>query len=263
MKLLKVERAKNKSTTLRYRMDNILPPINNMMRNTYNNFNPNINTIMKKKELLSSDLTKKYKLDSKKFQSSINLKKQQIEDLQKKCEFIKDKNKFNNEIVNELLIKNKYKSINKNKRSSSVIDTTKGEHVTVKQYKKNKNALDVNKRNYIKGKYENENIENNIKEINENLNDIKNKVMEKKNEMNGLKNKLKIAEKDYKEREGVLNHYESVKNNLNNEIIKSLGKQINLNKEKLNEKNNIIKNNTQEIEDLKRKLEELEKLLKK
>ena len=258
-----MERTKNKSTSMRYRMDNTLPPINNMMKKTYNNFNPNINTIKKKKALLSSDLTKKYKLDSQKFQNSINLKKEQINDLQQKCEFIKDKNKFNDEIVNEILIKNKYQNINNNKRSSSVINIMKDEHVTVKQYKKNKNALDVNKRNYIKGKYENQNIENDIKKINENLNDIKTKVIEKKNEMNALKNKLKIAEKDNKEREEVLNHYEGVKKNLNNEIIKSLGKQINLNKEKLNEKNNIIKNNTQEIEDLKRKLEELEKLLKK
>ena len=248
-----------------------LPLLSNKMGRTFNNFK------IKKTEkiLLLSEINKKYKLDSRAYQQNINLKKELINDLQKECEYLKDKNKFNNEIVNEILIinnNNNYdnsNNIDKNKniikrkiliraKSRSIKPSSKA-----KDYKNKKKSLDVIKTEYIREKQEILNLKNEIEEINEDLNENKNVIEQKKNAINGLKNKIIIAGKNYEIIKEMLEKCESEKKALNEEIIKCLGKQIKVNKEKLNEKDNIIKKNEKDINELKNKLEQLEKLIKK
>ena len=243
----------------------ILPIISNQMVTTFNK-----QSLQKKRRIiLSSDQNKKYKLDSKVYQQNINSKKELIIDLEKKCENLKEKNKFNNEIVNEILIRNKNHIYNNNniKSKSPFYKTMKlssaNPSVKAKEYKNKKKTLEDIKTEYFKGKQAINSIKNEIEEIDEDMDDNRTKIEQKKNAINGLKYKIIIASKNYELLQDNLNKCENKKKALNEEIIKCLEKQIKANKEKLNDKDKIIKKNEQDINELRIKLEQLQKQIKK
>ena len=243
----------------------ILPLISNQMITTFNK-----QSFKKKRRIiLSSDQNKKYKLDSKVYQQNINSKKELINDLEKKCENLKEKNKFNNEIVNEILVRNKtpiYNNIdNKNKRPfyKTMKLRSANSSAKAKEYKNKKKILEDIKTEYFKGKQAINNIKNEIEEIDEDMDDNKTIIEQKKIAINGLKNKIMIATKNYELVQDNLNKCENKKKALSEEIIKCLEKQIKANKEKLKDKDEIIKKNEQDINELITKLEQLQKQIKK
>lgn len=262
---------------------NILPPIKNSMGKTYNHFHILENKIQKKRKiLLSSDLRRKYQLDSKNYQKSINFKNEQIGALEKKCEFLIDKNKFNNEIANELLANNRY-NINYNNlnrlqnsvgKKVMILRTTKSNSKSkskskekdkekVKEYKTKKKTLDILKNEYFSRKKDIESTRNSINEIKEDLDKTRYKIEMKQDEVIGLKSRLKKSEKDQKMLQDAYNKKDIEKEFLHAEIIKGLEKQIKVNKEKLNDNDKKIKESEQDIEELKKKLHDLEKYEKK
>jgi len=264
MEIKTYNRIKTSKSSTKYKPNNTLPVINNMMSKTSLQFNPNKKIKKERKFLQSSDISRKYQIDFKNYLSIINTKKEKIFDLERKFKLLNDKNKFNNEIAKELLLKNKkYHYCSTSPSEKNEIKNNNIQSDRVKEYKINKQNLDAIKSHYIRKKQDNNNIYNDINEINKNLKFLGNNINQKKNDIEVLKNKIKIAEKNKLQKKGILLQYVNEKNHKNNEIIKCLEKQINLNKEKLNEKNEIIEKNTQEINDLKIKLEELEKLTKK
>ena len=257
-------RTKTSKSSTKYKPNNTLPVIFNMMSKTSTQFNSNKKIKKERKFLHSSDISRKYQIDFKNYINSINTKKEKIFDLERKFKLLNDKNKFNNEIAKELLLKNKkYQYYATAPSETNEIKNNNTQSERVKEYKNNKKNLDAIKSHYIKKKQDNNNIHNDINEINEDLKFLGNNISQKKNDIEVLKNKIKIAEKNNIQRKVILLQYEKEKKHKNNEIIKCLEKQINLNKEKLNEKNNIIEKNNQEINDLNIKLKELEKLIKK
>ena len=86
---------------MRQTNDNSLPNINQKMAKTSAQFRPIIYR-QKRTLLYSADQNKRFQLDSKKFRISINKKKEQIFSLEKKCKILKEKNKFNDEIIKEM-----------------------------------------------------------------------------------------------------------------------------------------------------------------
>lgn len=222
---------------------------------------------MKNRAFLSSaDFTRKYRLDYQKYRDSINSKKEKIFSLEKECKNLKDKTRFNNEIVKEILIlnntnidtniNNNYKSFNQGKINIKNIEK-------VRNYKIINNTLENIKNKYIKGKLENKKIKTDIWSINDYIKETENNIQQKKNEIINFKNKIKIAEKNKKQKNELLNEKEKENNKVKEEIVKYFKKQIDLNKNKLNEKESLIKEKDELIEKLKLELKELEEKVNK
>ena len=243
-----------------------LPPINQKMARTSNQFQT-FQLIKTHSKIASA---KKLKLDYQKYKKSINLKKEQINTLKKQCENLKDKNKFNDEVVEEIISRNKN---NLKKKENSIISidahratnpqNKKREEERVENYKEIKKNLENIKNEYIKGKTENKKIKDEILLLNDDIKDIENKVEQKKNDIINLKNKIKIGEKIKKQKEEILEKEKDENNKLNKDIKTYYEKQIDINSNKLSEKNEIILKNIQLIVKLKSKLEELEQKVKK
>ena len=248
------KRTKTAIGSVRFKNSN-LPQINHYFGKTSIHF---FKFKKARTKLASADFSKTYKLDYQKYRNSINLKKEKIYSLEKLCENLQDKAKFNDEIVKEILTENNVKTFNMdarpvNKRKINIIDIND----KVKEYKIINKTVDNIKNEYIKGKVENKKIKTEIWFINEHIKETENNVQLKKNEILNLKNKIKIAEKNKKQKEEILDKKEEENNKLNKEIIKYFEKQIDINKNKLNEENTLIEKNTQLIEKLKIKLKNL------
>ena len=238
-----------------------LPQINHILGKTSMHF---FQLKKARAKLASADFTKTYKLDYQKYRNSINMKKEKIYSLEKLCENLQDKAKFNDEVAKEILAGNNWKTGRMdvppvNKRKINIIDISD----KVKEYKIINKTVDNIKNVYIKGKIENKKIKTEIWSINEDIKDTENYIQLKKNEIINLKNKIKIAEKNKKQKEELFDKKEEENNKLNKEIIKYFVKQININKNKLNEKNTLIEKNTQLIEELRMKLKNLESKINK
>ena len=259
-------RTNTAKASLRY--NNNLPPLPNIMSRTSNQFHPII-TKKKRTFLYSADQSKKYKLDSEKYRISINKKRIQISNLEKKCKMLKEKNKFNDEIIREMLCikdndadnkivnqSNPPLNSNKSKENDQYIDR-------VKDYKKNKKILENVKNEYLIGKQENKKIKSEISVLNEDIKDIEKKVQEKKNEIIYLKNKIKISEKNKIQKNEILEKNKKENDKLNEEIIRYLEMQIGSNKEKLEDQNSKIEYNNKLIQILKNTLNDLESKIKK
>ena len=250
--------------SMRYNVS--LPLINQKMGKTSNQFQP-FQLIKSHSKIASA---KKLKLDYQKYKKSINLKKEQINTLEKQCKNLKDKNKFNDEVVQEIILRNK-KNFKKNENNKISIDAhwstnpqnKKREEERVENYKEIKKNLENIKNEYIKGKNENKKIKDEILLLNDDIKDIENKVEQKKNDIINLKNKIKIEEKNKKLKEEILEKEKAENNKLNQDIKTYYEKQIDNNNNKLSEKNEIILKNIQLIVKLKSKLEELEQKVKK
>ena len=215
-------------------------------------------------KLASADFSKTYKLDYQKYRNSINLKKERILSLEKQCESLKDKAKFNDEVIKEILEGNNYKTINSDikplfRRKLNIININD----KVKEYKIINKTVENIKNEYIKGKLENKKIKTDIWSIIGVIEEIENNVKQKKNEIIHLKNKIKIAGKNKIQKEEILDKKEEEDNKLNKAIIKYYEKQIVINKNKLNEKNTLIEKNNHLIEELKMKLLKLEEKINK
>ena len=256
-------RTKTAKALSRYKNDNNLPFIQNAMSKTSTQFHPII--YKKRKYVLSADITKKYRLDSEKYKKSINLKKEKIFFLEKKCEILKDKNKFNDEIIKEILINNSSTYINNNQRKIIIKNSKENNQYIerVKDFKKNKPILENARNQYDSEMKENTRIKQEILDLNEDLKAYGNKLEQKKKEIITLKNKMKIVEKNKSQKKELLDKNEEENNKLNEKIVKYLKKQINSNKIELDNRNKSLQNNKQLIEELKKKYDDLEKKLKK
>ena len=192
MEKKKNKRAKTSKQLIRYN-NCILPQLNSNTPLIYK---------QKRSKLSSAEQNKKFKLDSKKFKVSINKKKEQIFSLEKKCEILKDQNKFNDEIIKEMLTtnnKDNKDNINKKQKTKTFEITNyniKRDINIVKDYKENKKILENVKNQYIMGKIENKKIKNEIEILDEDIKDIENKINQKKNDIFNIKNKIKITEKN-------------------------------------------------------------------
>ena len=179
MEKKKNKRAKTSKQLIRYN-NCILPQLNSNTPLIYK---------QKRSKLSSAEQNKKFKLDSKKFKVSINKKKEQIFSLEKKCEILKDQNKFNDEIIKEMLTtnsKDNKDNINKKQKTKTFEITNyniKRDINIVKDYKENKKILENVKNQYIMGKIENKKIKNEIEILDEDIKDIENKINQKKNDI--------------------------------------------------------------------------------
>ena len=264
-------RAAKRTNTSKHLMshknDNSLPNINQKMTKTSKQFRPIVYR-QKRTLLYSADQNKRFQLDSKKFRTSINKKKEQIFSLEKKCKILKEKNKFNDEIIKEMFTtkgmagENNNQNINRNTnlvtyRISRNKKKEEEEKKRVAEYKENKKILESVKNQYIIGKQENKKIRVEISLLDEDIKDIESKINQKKNDIINIKNKIKLTEKNKNQKKEILEINEEENKKLSEEIMKFLEKQIDSNKKKLNEKNDIIEKNTKIIEELRNKKIEL------
>lgn len=270
-------RAAKRTNTAKHLMshinDNSLPNINQKMTKTSKQFRPIVYR-QKRTLLYSADQNKRFQLDSKKFRISINKKKEQIFSLEKKCKILKEKNKFNDEIIKEMFTTKGMGGENNNQNNNRNINPVsyrisrnkkkeEEEKKRVAEYKENKKILESVKNQYIIGKQENKKVRVEISLLDEDIKDIESKINQKKNEIINIKNKIKLTEKNKNQKKEILEINEEENKKLSEEIMKFLEKQIDSNKKKLNEKNAIIEKNTKIIEELRNKKIKLEKRIKK
>ena len=214
-----------------------------------------------KRDLIHSSIkAQKYKLDVKKYKSTLITKKRILYSLKKECEQIKIRDKSTDKLINlTLKIDSNENSMNndnfkENKLSQGNIHIRDNR---VKNYKESKNNLEISRKEYNNRNDENNRIKYEIDIINNEIRNIENKIDERNNDLRNIKTRIELAEKNNNEMKQILDDNKEKNKKLN--YIKDLEQQRNANINKLNETNKTITNNEIEINELRKKLEELKK----
>ena len=214
-----------------------------------------------KRDLIHSSIKEqKYKLDVKKYQSTLLTKKRILSSLKKECEQIKIRDKSTDKLVNptlkldpnEISMNNGYNNDFKSSQSDTQIKDNR-----VKNYKESKKNLEKSRKKYNKMNDENNRIKFEIDVINNEIRNIENKIDERSNDLRNIKTRIEFAEKNNNEMKQILDDNKEKNKKLS--YIKDLEQQKNANINKLNETNKTIASNEIEINELKNKLKELMK----
>ena len=214
-----------------------------------------------KRDLIHSSIKEqKYKLDVKKYQSTLLTKKRILSSLKKECEQIKIRDKSTDKLVNltlkldpnEISMNNDYNNDFKLEHSNIQIRDNR-----VTNYKVSKKNLESSRKEYNIKNDENNRIKFEIDVINNEIRNIENKIDERNNDLRNIKTRIELAEKNNNEMKQILDDNKEKNKKLN--YIKDLEQQKNANINKLNETNKTIASNEIEINELKNKLKELMK----
>ena len=213
-------------------------------------FKPNfVNTSIK---------AQKYKLDVKKFESSLIEKKKILNTLKKECEQIKQRDKSSDKIISRSLkLDSNEISMNNSNEIKFLENDIRIKDNRVKNYKESRNNLEFSRKEFNTRNDENNRIKYEIDIINNEIRNIENKIDERSNDVRNIKIKIEFAEKNICDVKRILDDNKEKNKKLN--YIKELELQRYANINKLNETNKTITNNEIEINELRKKLEDLSK----
>ena len=212
-----------------------------------------------KRDLIHSSIkAQKYKLDVKKYQSTLITKKKILDSLKKECEQIRIRDKATDRLVNlTLKLDQNEKSMNNDNERKLSQSNIQIKDNRVKNYKESKKNLENSRKEYNTRNDENNRIKYEIDMINNEIRNIENKIDERNNDLRNIKTRIELAEKNKNEMKQILD--DNIEKNKKLNYIKELEQQKKANINKLNETNKTYANNEIEINELRKKLEELMK----
>ena len=143
-----------------------------------------------KRDLIHSSIKEqKYKLDVKKYQSTLLTKKRILSSLKKECEQIKIRDKSTDKLVNPTLKLDPNEiSMNNDYNNDFKIKDNR-----VKNYKESKKNLEKSRKEYKKIKNEKNRIKFEIDEKNNEIRNIENKIDERSNDLRNIKTRIEFA----------------------------------------------------------------------